>query len=129
MPGGSSDPLPPSPTIAGFDLVAHAWVIDAAPADRCAPLPLLSGRLMVDVAAQVRALDEAGRPARRLVAAMLLPGAIGDIVKMMRFCDEHGIAVTSANAAGHADPGPIVRIRADSLGCPRPVLRVVGSDH
>ncbi len=118
----------PSPVV-GFDAAARAWMTEADPSVRRVPLPMLRGRLLVDVAAQARAIDAAGQPMPWLVAAMLLPGAVGDIVRMMRFCDEHGIVVTSADAVGHPGPGPVVRIRADALGRARPMLRVVGSDH
>lgn len=122
-------PQPPSPTmpIIGFDVVERAWIVDTSTPARRAPLPLLSGRLVVDVTSQIRAIDDDGQPARQLIAAMLLPGDVEDIVRMMRFCDEHGILVTSPHADVQADPGPIVRIHADALGRQRPMLRVVGT--
>lgn len=123
------DILPtPAMPIVGFDVVARAWIVDAIAPARRAPLPFLSGRLVVDVASQIRAVDDDGHPARQLIAAMLLPGAVEDIVRMMRFCDEHGIVMTSPHADGGNDPGPIVRIHADALGRQRPILRVVGVD-
>lgn len=117
----------PSPVV-GFDAAARAWMTEAGPSARQAPLPMLKGRLLIDVAAQVRAVDGSGRPARQLIAAMLLPGAVDDVVRMMRFCDEHGIVVTSANAAEDVGRGPVVRVLADAPGRPRPMLRVVGDD-
>lgn len=109
-------------------MVARAWMSECRQDTRRAPLPFLSGKLLVDVASQMRAVDNDGQPALQLIAAMLLPGNVEDIVRMMRFCDEHGILVTSPNAAAEADPGPVVRIHADALGRQRPMLRVVGSD-
>ena len=125
---GNPDPLPPGALpIVGFDVAARAWMVDsAAPGDR-APLPLLRGHLQVDVAAQIRAAEDGGRPARGLIAAALLPGVVDDIVRMMCFCDQHEIVMVSAHAAIAGEPSPIVRIHADALGRQRPMLRVVGS--
>lgn len=126
---GNHAPLRPRTLpIIGFDVAARAWMVDSAsPGDR-APSPLLRGRLLVDVAAQIRAAGDGGRPARALIAAKLLPGMVDDIVGMMRFCDQHEIVVVSAHAATADEPSPIVRIHADALGRQRPMLRVVGSD-
>lgn len=128
MTDRSRSPPPATLPISGFDVVARAWMVEHGVDARRAPLPLLLGKLVVDVASQVRAVDGDGHPARQLIAAMLLPGGVEDIVRMMRFCDEHGIVVTSPNAPGDADPGPIVRIHADALGRQRPMLRVVRTD-
>ena len=128
MRGTPDQPPPGQASIVGFDIIARAWIVDPGQATGRAPLPLLRGRLVVDVAAQVGTVDDQGRPARSLIAAMLLPGAVDDIVRMLRFCDEHGIVVVSTHAGGEHDPGPIVRIHADALGRQRPMLRVVGTD-
>ncbi|TDK27133.1 hypothetical protein E2F46_02660 [Luteimonas aestuarii] len=122
--------LLPSPAIpiTGFDVIVRGWIVESAPSAGRAPLPLLKGKLVVDVAAQIRAVDDMDQPARHLIAAMLLPSGVEDIVWMMRFCDEHGIFVMSRNTIGDPDPGPIVRIHADALGRQRPMLRVVGDD-
>lgn len=123
------DPVQPSPSpeipITGFDVIVRGWIVESAPCVGRAPLPWLRGRLVVDMTAQIRAIDDAGQPARHLIAAMLLPAAVDDIVRMLRFCNEHGILVTSPHAANDIDPGPIVRIHADALGRQRPMLRVV----
>ena len=120
-------PLPAMP-VTGFDILARAWMSECRRKMRRAPLPFLSGKLVVDVTSQIRAVDDDGQPARQLVAAILLPGHVKDIVRMMRFCDEHGILVTGQNAAAEADPCPVLRIHAGTLGRQRPMLRVVGSD-
>ncbi len=126
---GPRDALPsPVLPVVGFDVVARAWLAEATRSASLVQLPLLRGHLLVDVAAQIRAIDDDGEPARQLIAAMLIPEGVEDIVRMMRFCDEHGIVVTSPNAGGKVDPGPIVRIHADALGRQRPMLRVVGTD-
>lgn len=129
-PGMADRPLVSSPamSITGFDMMARAWMSECGQETHRAPVPFLSGKLFVDVASQIRAVDEDGEPARQLIAAMLLPGNVEDIVRMMRFCDEHGILVTSPNAAAEVGPGPVVRIHADATGRQRPMLRVVGSD-
>lgn len=119
--------LLPSPAIpiTGFDVIVRGWIVESAPSVGRVPLPLLKGGLVVDVAAQIRAVDDKGQPARHLIAAMLLPAVIEDVVRMMRFCDERGIVVLSCNSIGDPDPGPVVRIHADALGRQRPMLRVV----
>ena len=115
-------------SITGFDMVARTWMSECSQEMYRVPVPFLSGKLFVDVASQSRAADDDGEPARQLIAAMLLPGNVEDIVRMMRFCDEHGILITSPSAAAETGPGPVVRIHADATGRQRPMLRVVGSD-
>ena len=114
--------------IIGFDAAARAWITESGKATACTPLPSLRGRLLADIAAQMRAFDGQDLPTRRLVAAMLLPGEVEDIVRMMRFCDELGIVVASTHASASNAAGPIVRIHADALGHHRPMLRVVAGD-
>lgn len=116
---GAADAVP----ITGFDPVRRAWTMAPHTGLRRVPLPALEGRLMVDAAVQASAGNADGAP----VAAMLLPGTVADIVRMLRFCGEHDIAMTApgAHAAGAT---PVVRVHAAALGRHRPVLRVVGAD-
>ncbi len=52
MRGTPDQPPPGQASIVGFDIIARAWIVDPGQATGRAPLPLLRGRLVVDVAAQ-----------------------------------------------------------------------------
>ena len=114
--------------IRGFDLVDRVWIEHCRDPRSHVPLPRLEGRLLIDRASQLRATNDSWRNGNAPIAAMLIPGSVEDIIRMIRFCDEHGIVMTNLGAAADPDQQPMLRVRVDAPGGQRPRLRVVGSD-
>ena len=61
----------------------------------------LSGTLLFDDAARQSAADDFGHIVHRLPTAVLKPGSIQDIVKLVQFANRHGVKV-SMRGQGHA---------------------------
>jgi cytokinin dehydrogenase len=85
-----------SALVVGFDPLTRAWV-RAAEASACAPsapfahTPPLDGALYSDLATREADSTDQGNIVRRLPCAVLRPGSVRDIEKMIGFCREHGI--------------------------------------
>ena len=61
----------------------------------------LSGTLLFDDAARQAAADDFGHIVHQLPTAVLKPGSIQDIVKLVQFANRHGVKV-SMRGQGHA---------------------------
>src|SRR5499426_3330971 len=61
----------------------------------------LSGTLLFDDAARQAAADDFGHIVHHLPTAVLKPGSIQDIVKLVQFANRHGVKV-SMRGQGHA---------------------------
>ncbi|GAA2097707.1 hypothetical protein GCM10009759_28060 [Kitasatospora saccharophila] len=101
----------------GFSATAATWVADAAagPFDR---LPRLDGEILLDAASRAADSIDQGHIVTRTPGAVLRPGSVGDIAKMVRFCADRGIKV-SARGEGHTtygqslnDNGLVIEMRA-----------------
>ena len=82
--------------LVAFDRAGGRW-LTAAEAKGNAdahPIPALDGTLRTDLAARAESATDMGRIERVLPWAVLFPGSVGDIQKMVRFCREHGIRVS-----------------------------------
>ncbi len=90
-PPSASAPWRVRHAVTGFDPTARAWMTAACASSGRVPLPLLDGRLLVDLPRQMAVRDDSGRPARRLIAALLLPGSVHDMVHMLRFCRRNSV--------------------------------------
>src|SRR5580658_6152076 len=96
--------------ITGFDPASRRWVTGGPvvtggavrPAGR--PIPPLKGRLLLCGPALTAASDDFGHIVHRRPWAVLQPGDVGDIVVMLRFCNEFGIAA-APRGQGHATFG------------------------
>src|SRR5919112_4756726 len=85
--------------VVGFDLASRSWVTHASGGD-FSQLPPLDGTLTTDPAALAAAADDFGHIIHRTPVAVLRPGSVEDIVKMVRFARENGIRV-SGRGKGH----------------------------
>jgi hypothetical protein len=84
----------------GFDLAGGSWVTKASAAGTFAELPPLDGTLTTDPASLAAAADDFGHLVHRAPVAVLRPGSVGDVVKLVRFAREHGIRV-AGRGKGH----------------------------
>lgn len=104
--------------VVGFDLRERRWVTAAEAARGCDfnRVPPLDGELLQDRAARAEASHDLGNIAHVEPCAVLQPGSVLDIQKMIRFCRAHGIKV-SARGAGHTmfgqslSPGLMIQMR------------------
>ncbi|MER6155743.1 FAD-binding protein [Streptomyces sp. NPDC001868] len=86
--------------VAGFDLVARQWVTEAAAAGSpsFATAPSLDGTLVFDAAALAANSHDQGNIVFQRPCAVLRPGSVQDIRKMVGFCADHDIEVAAAGA-------------------------------
>jgi len=102
--------------VVGFDLAGRSWVTHAsggAGAD-FSELPPLDGTLTTDPAALAAAADDFGHIIHRTPVAVLRPGSVEDVVKVVRFARRHDIRV-AGRGKGHtafgqsqADAGVVI---------------------
>lgn len=87
--------------VVGFDPAAHAWATErpVSPGSGFEDVPPLDGTLLTDGASRDAAAEDFGHIVHRRPAAVLRPGSVDDIVKMMRFCRRHGIPVAPRGEA------------------------------
>ena len=100
--------------VVGFDLAGRSWVTKASAAGPFDELPPLDGTLTTDPAALAAAADDFGHIVHRTPVAVLRPGSVEDVVKMVRFARAHGIRV-AGRGKGHtafgqsqADAGVVI---------------------
>ena len=86
--------------VVGFDLAGRSWVTKASTGGAFAQLPPLDGTLNTDPASLAAAADDFGHIIHRTPVAVLRPGSVEDIVKMVRFAREHNIQV-AGRGKGH----------------------------
>ena len=82
--------------VIGFDVTAGSWVTAAAteaPGSSFSRLPPLDGTLFLDGAHLDAAEDDFGHIVHRRPVAVLLPGSIEDIAKVVRFARRHDLKV------------------------------------
>lgn len=92
-------------TVVAFDPLRASWVSAAgrAPAGAFA-VPQLDGELTTDPAALAAAADDFGHIVSRTPLAVLRPGSVRDIVKIVRYANRHRIAV-AMRGQGHSTYG------------------------
>ena len=90
--------------VVGFDLAGRTWVTKASAAGPFAELPPLDGTLTTDPASLAAAADDFGHIIHRAPVAVLRPGSVEDIVKLVRFAREHDIRV-AGRGQGHTTFG------------------------
>jgi cytokinin dehydrogenase len=87
----------------GFDPQKRVWVADAH-AHGIHDLPSLDGTVVTDPATLQTYADDVGNIVRRVPRAVLLPGSVDDIRKMIRFARRHEIKV-AGRGQGHTTFG------------------------
>jgi hypothetical protein len=85
--------------VVGFDLTNRSWVAAATGGD-FSQLPPLDGTLTTDPASLASFADDFGHIIHRTPLAVLRPGSVEDIVKMVRFARAHDIRIAS-RGKGH----------------------------
>jgi cytokinin dehydrogenase len=89
--------------IVGFSREAQAWVTGDGHG-RFDHVPPLDGELLTDAAAREARGADLGNIIFNTPAAVLRPGSVEDVAKMVKFCAKRGISV-AARGQGHATHG------------------------
>ncbi|MFD2691096.1 FAD-binding protein [Streptomyces phyllanthi] len=86
--------------VAGFDLVARQWVTEAEAADcpSFSTAPPLDGTLTFDAESIAANSHDQGNIVFNTPCAVLRPGSVKDIRRMIGYCDRNGIKVAPAGA-------------------------------
>lgn len=91
--------------VLAFDPVRGSWVSAGEPLPRGAvAVPDLDGELTTDPAALAEAADDYGHLVHRTPLAVLRPGSVDDVVKLVRYANRHRIGV-SVRGRGHSTDG------------------------
>ncbi|APR88619.1 putative cytokinin oxidase [Minicystis rosea] len=86
--------------VAAWSPEAKSWTQGTAPGS--ISIPSLDGQLLTDAASLAQAGDDFGHIIHRAPAAVLVPGSVDDIVKIVRFARKHGIKVAGARGLGES---------------------------
>ena len=88
--------------IVGFDLTSRSWVAEASSGGSgdFSQLPPLDGTLATDPTTLAAIADDFGHIIHRTPVAVLRPGSVEDVVKMVRFARAHDIRIAS-RGKGH----------------------------
>jgi cytokinin dehydrogenase len=93
--------------VAGFDVQLQSWVT-AAELGTTPRLglgfPTFDGQLLTDRASLKAAADDYGHAVHRRPLAVLKPGSIADVVRLLQFANAHGLQV-AARGQGHSTRG------------------------
>ncbi|MEV8630503.1 FAD-binding protein [Streptosporangium sp. NPDC051023] len=92
-----------SALIVGFDPTARAWATSAG-SRSVQRIPHLDGVLLTDLPTRQADGRDLGRIVQHLPRAVLRPGSVRDIQKMITFCREHRIPVAT-RGQGHSTHG------------------------
>jgi cytokinin dehydrogenase len=84
--------------VAGFDLVGRQWVAEAADSASFAAVPPLDGTLTFDPDVLTANSRDQGNIVVRRPCAVLRPGSVKDIRKMLAYCSAHDIKTAPAGA-------------------------------
>jgi len=89
--------------IVGFDPLNRSWVTgaEAASAAKLDHLPHLDGVLRTDTAALAAAAEDYGRFIHRQPVAVLEPGSVQDIARVIRFANKHDLRI-AVRGHGHS---------------------------
>jgi len=94
--------LSASAVVLGFDPLARGWVREASAA--LDHLPPLDGVVVTDPTTLASFATDVGNAIHHTPVAVLLPGSVEDIAKMVRYCRRHDIKV-GARGQGHTTFG------------------------
>ena len=84
--------------VAAYSPLARAWV--PCPGPGTIDIPHLDGELLTDPATLAQAADDFGHIVHQTPKAVLVPGSVDDIVKLVHFANAHGIKVAGARGIG-----------------------------
>ena len=88
--------------ITGFDLHTRSWVIGSqARGPSFHGIPKLDGAFLLDDASRGAFAIDGGRLFHRIPAAVLQPGSVQDIVKIVKYANKHGLKIAT-KGDGHS---------------------------
>ena len=90
--------------VVAFDPAGLGWVTEADASPQAIAVPGLDGELVVDEPSRAEAADDYGNIVHRTPIAVLRPGSVGDIVKLVKFANVHGLKV-AMRGQGHSTFG------------------------
>lgn len=90
-------------TVVAFDPAGMGWLTEAD-ADGGIRVPGLDGELVVDAESRAEAADDYGHIVHDQPIAVLRPGSVRDVVRMVRFANRHGLTV-AMRGQGHSTYG------------------------
>jgi hypothetical protein len=93
-----------SAIVIGFDVPSRSWVTSASAISLFESLPPLDGVLYTDNTTLADAADDFGRIVHRQPIAVLKPGSIEDIIRIIQFARTHKIKI-AARGMGHSTYG------------------------
>lgn len=93
-----------SAIIVGFDPLNRSWVSGAQAATTTATFPTFDGVLYTDEASLTAAADDFGHSIHRQPRAVLKPGSVNDIIKLVKFARQHNIQI-AGRGQGHSTYG------------------------
>ena len=100
-----------SAIVIGFDLVNREWVTSVSAASEFESLPPLDGRLYTDAATRNAAADDFSHLVRRYPIAVLKPGSVEDVVRIVRFARSHKLKVAARGQAHSTYGQPLLEAR------------------
>jgi cytokinin dehydrogenase len=87
--------------VVGWNPGARSWA-SGHPGPGNIQIPSLDGELLTDAATLGEAADDFGHIVHHAPLAVLVPGSIDDIVKMVKFARRHGLKVAGARGIGES---------------------------
>lgn len=103
-PGRRAFVIGATAAVIAFDPARIGWVTAASAAEDGIKIPDLDGELVVDKEARALAADDYGHIVHRDPVAVLRPGSVQDIVRMVRFANRQRIKV-AMRGQGHSTFG------------------------
>lgn len=95
-----------SAAVVAFNPVSRVWAteaeIDSEPEDSVLQVPPLDGQLLLDAGTQATAADDFGHIIHQSPWAVLVPGSIRDIRKMVKFARTHSLSITGTRGVGQS---------------------------
>jgi FAD/FMN-containing dehydrogenase len=106
--------------VAGFDPERRSWATEKA--GPLAALPRLDGTLVLDAAALDEVSQDNGRMVSRRPLAVLRPGSVEDVVRIVRYANDHALKV-AMRGQGHSSFGQ-AQVEAGVVIDSRPLNRI-----
>src|SRR5688500_9511775 len=91
-------------TVIAYDPRGRSWITKAQAQQVGLAIPELDGELTVEEAALAEAADDFGHIVHRVPCAVLRPGSIEDVQRVVRFAHRHDVAV-AMRGQGHSTYG------------------------
>src|ERR1700744_3939379 len=81
--------------VLGFDPATRSWISEARAASTFDHVPSLDGQLLTDPSSLAPYAEDVGKIISDTPVAVLLPGSVQDIQKMVLFYRKHGIKIAA----------------------------------